>query len=110
VASANNFTHNNFTDRNQSVMKMTLQDCHSKHKSLHSLKMQMACNELTKPALTSVNTSSSCSNSINLVTLFPAILFAEFNNSLVSSLVLILKKQNVKTHAFTERIYRPPIG
>lgn len=110
VASANNFTYNIFTDRNQSVMKMTLQDCQSKHRLSHSLKIQMACNELTKPALSSVKTSNSCSNSINLLTLFPAILLTEFSNYLVPSLVLILKKQNVKTYAFTERIYRPPIG
>lgn len=110
VASANNFTYNIFTDRNQSVMKMTLQDCQSKHKLSPSLEIQMACNELTKPVLSSVKGSTSCASSINLLTLFPAILSAELGNYLVPSLVLIRKKQNVKTYAFTERIYRPPIG
>ncbi|WP_435234417.1 hypothetical protein ACR30L_11625 [Psychromonas sp. PT13] len=85
-------------------MKMTLQECKSKHKLAHSLKEQVACNELTKPVPT-----SSCASSINLLTLFPAILLTEFSNHLVTSLVLIKKKQNVKTFAFTERIERPPI-
>ena len=90
-------------------MKMTLQDCKSKHKLAHSLKEQMVCNELTKPVISSAKTITSCSSSINLLTLFPAILLAEFSSQLVPSLALIRKNQNVKTYAFTERIERPPI-
>jgi len=106
AASANNFTYNLFTEQNQSVMEVTLKDCHSEHLFVPNLKVQMACNELTKPVLSTVKTPP-CS--INLLTLFPAVIAAEFVKHAEPSLVLIQKKQNVKTYAFTERIDRPPI-
>jgi hypothetical protein len=110
TASANNFTYTNIAGRSASTMKTPALDCQSASRTKNNLKHKLACHLLTEPIVSNVKTVDSCCCSINVLTLFPATRLAELKKRLLPSLVLIRKKQTVKTHAFTELIYRPPIG
>ena len=111
TSSANNFTYTDLNRDQKSmldVLPSTL-DCQRDNGAELDLSNRNMLNDALKNTHSDLTKTQECHCSINMLTLFPATASAFLQKRQARFIALIRKKPIVKTHAFTELVYRPPI-